>query len=564
MKKKILLILLVAVLGVGTIIPLFQRRFFNVHDNTQVPRVYEMGVALSNNSFPVRWVPDLGYGYGYPIFNFYGPFPYYVGGVTHLIGIDSLTSTKIMFGIGILLAGITMFYFSKKWFGVMGGLTSAVLYMYFPYHAVNIYVRGAVGEYYAYAFLPLIFLGLFTLWEDSAKKDHKKMLPSLLLISLGVFFTSISHNLSILMVLLLLIPFMLGILFFTKRKIHFATVVIFSLLLGLLLSAFYIFPAFLEKDLTNVSSQVGGGANFNDHFVCLKQYWGSQWGYGGSIKGCMDGLSFELGKFNIGLVILSLIVLGFSIKRKKSGEQEKVVIAAFSLLLLAFLLTISASSSLWNLIPLMAYIQYPWRFINFIGLFLSFIAGYLVYFAKNWNKRVAIGLLFIVVILTISLNIGRFAPEKTTDHPASYYENKEYLQYEVSKISDEYLPSGFGVPKTQSQVPTQKLILLKTAGKIDLQVNKPTYQKYSYSIERDGVFHANTAYFPGWKAYLNGKPVPIVQTVDGMNISVPKGQGIFELKLVQTPIELLGDTFTVLAFLLLFTGIIRYYGKAIT
>lgn len=561
MRKQLLSTLFIVILGIGTIIPFFQKRFFNVHDNTQVPRVYEMGVALSNNSFPVRWVPDLGYGYGYPIFNFYGPLPYYVGGITHLVGVDSLMATKIMFVIGILLSGVTMFYFSKRWFGVVGGLVSAVLYMYFPYHAVNIYVRGAVGEFFAYAFLPLLFMGIFSLWEDS-NKTNKKIFSAIILVATGIFLTSISHNLSIFMVLVLLVPFVLGVLFFTKKKIRFVTVVIIGLVLGFLLSAFYILPAFLEKDFTNVASQVGGGANFSDHFVCIKQYWSSQWGYGGSIKGCMDGLSFALGKFNIVLFGLVLVAIGFSMKQKKIGQQERIVIIALSLLAFALILTLGISVIVWNAIPLMAYIQYPWRFINFIGLFFAFISGYLAYRAIHLNKKIGVGFSLFIILITIGFNVRIFFPEKTTDHPASYYENKEYLHYEISKISDEYLPSGFAVPKTPSQVPASKIVLLKTAGLVNLETNKPTYQKFNYNIEQDGVFHANTAYFPGWKAYLSGQEVPIVQTVDGMNISVPKGQGVFELKLTQTPIEILGNTFTVLAFLILFTGIIRYYGKA--
>ena len=34
---------------------------FPIHDDTQVARVYEMGKALSDSMFPVRWVEDLGF-----------------------------------------------------------------------------------------------------------------------------------------------------------------------------------------------------------------------------------------------------------------------------------------------------------------------------------------------------------------------------------------------------------------------------------------------------------------------------------------------------------------------
>ena len=75
---------------------LFISGFFPIHDDTQVARVFGMGKALSDGVFPVRWIEDLGYGYGYPIFNFYAPLSYYFGGFLNILGFDALTSTKIM------------------------------------------------------------------------------------------------------------------------------------------------------------------------------------------------------------------------------------------------------------------------------------------------------------------------------------------------------------------------------------------------------------------------------------------------------------------------------------
>src|SRR5436309_1991045 len=104
--KKHWEILLILVLSIFTVLPLFAAGLFPVHDDTQVARVYEMKTALADGMFPVRWAPDLGYNYGYPIFNFYGPLAYYVGGFINLAGFNSLIATKIMIMLGTLLAGV--------------------------------------------------------------------------------------------------------------------------------------------------------------------------------------------------------------------------------------------------------------------------------------------------------------------------------------------------------------------------------------------------------------------------------------------------------------------------
>src|SRR5260221_8138750 len=159
--KKFLPTIVILLLSFWAIRPLFNSGFFPMHDDTQVQRVYEMGKSLSDGMFPVRWVADLGYGYGYPIFNFYAPLAYYFGGAINLIGIDSLISTKIMMVIGILFSGASMYLFAREFWGKKGGLISGLLYLYAPYHAVDIYVRGDVAEFWAYGFIPLAFLGVY-------------------------------------------------------------------------------------------------------------------------------------------------------------------------------------------------------------------------------------------------------------------------------------------------------------------------------------------------------------------------------------------------------------------
>jgi uncharacterized membrane protein len=75
--KRFLPLIIIIVLSFFAIKPLFHPGFFPIHDDTQVARVFEMTKSLQAGMFPVRWVSDLGYGLGYPIFNFYAPLSYY-------------------------------------------------------------------------------------------------------------------------------------------------------------------------------------------------------------------------------------------------------------------------------------------------------------------------------------------------------------------------------------------------------------------------------------------------------------------------------------------------------
>ncbi len=147
--KKHYGLFIVLILSFWAIHPLFISGFFPMHDDTQVARVFEMGKMLERGMFPVRWVPDLGYGYGYPIFNFYAPLAYYIGGFFMFLGFDALLATKIMMALGVILAGIFMYLLTREFFGELGGIVAGLFYIYAPYHAVDIYVRGDVAEFWA-------------------------------------------------------------------------------------------------------------------------------------------------------------------------------------------------------------------------------------------------------------------------------------------------------------------------------------------------------------------------------------------------------------------------------
>ena len=325
--KKNFGIILVLLLSFWAIRPLFVSGFFPMHDDTQVARVFEMGKMLKDGIFPVRWVPDLGYGYGYPIFNFYAPLAYYVGALFILLGFDALTATKIMMGIGILLSGIFMYLLAREFWGEIGGVLSGLFYVYAPYHALDIYVRGDVAEFWAYAFVPLMFYGFYKLFKNSQSSDDLETENSKvkaqkskaqfkiqkfgMIGALGYAGIILSHNLTALMITPFLLASFLILIIYSKKETRILTTLYLILytLLGLMFSAFYWIPALLEMKHTNVLSQIGGGADFRDHFVCLGQLWESNWGFGGSTAGCtLDGMSFMIGKLHLFVIFIASLL----------------------------------------------------------------------------------------------------------------------------------------------------------------------------------------------------------------------------------------------------------------
>src|SRR3990167_2247411 len=178
--------------------------------------------------------------------------PFFSPGFLTLIGFDSLVATKIIFALALILSGVSMFVLVKEFFGKSPALVSSVVYLCFPYHAVNTYVRGDLAELFAYAFLPLVFLSLFKIHYNSKISRFY-----LILGALSIAAVVISHNLSAFMLFIFIFLFIVLSLFTKKERKRLVFSYLFILLTAFLLSAFYSLPALFEMKYTNVLSQVG-------------------------------------------------------------------------------------------------------------------------------------------------------------------------------------------------------------------------------------------------------------------------------------------------------------------
>jgi hypothetical protein len=557
-NKSLFAIVVVIALSIPMIIPFFMSGFFSFHDDTQVPRVYLMWNSLSDGMFPVRWVTDLGYGYGYPIFNFYAPFPYYVGAIFNFVLQDSLLATKAMFVIALIGSGISMYFLAQKFFGKLPAITAAVVYMYFPYHAVNTYVRGNISELYSYVFIPLFFLAWFGLYYAQKKSEYYLYG---IVISVSYALIVISHNLSAYMTaffaLLLFIPSVILV----KHKKSFLTYLIAGGVLACLLSAFYWIPVITEMKYTDVNSQLGGGSNVFDHFICINQFWNSPWGYTGSVPGCIDGMTFRLGKGNILVGIVSLVIAFYYVFFRKRKEIFIVLSAIVGIFISLFMMT-EYSTLVWKVIPGIEYLQFPWRFLNYFALFLAFIVGSAVYYSGKLHKYFLYAFFTCTVLLTIFINGKLFLPQEIFPRDTSFYTNREYIGYEVTKKSDEYLPAGFLVLDNSSQIPSS---IVSQTEQISVKVTEEKSHFFSAEITAENEVRAliNISYFPAWRVFINGEEQEVKKEIRGFSVVIPQGNSQVDIKYIQTTPQKLGNSLSLLG-LVCIVGIIylkRYERK---
>lgn len=188
--KNWLWVFLVLILSFFSFKSLLRPGYFPMHDDMQAMRVLQMDKCIKDGQIPCRWVPDMGYGYGYPQFIFYSPLPYYVMEGFHLLGFSFLDSVKAGFALSFVLSGLTMFLLGKALWGNLGGFISAIFYIYAPYRASDAFSRGAVGEFWALVFLPLIAWSILELIK-------KEKICYLIFLAFSIAGLLITHNLTV-------------------------------------------------------------------------------------------------------------------------------------------------------------------------------------------------------------------------------------------------------------------------------------------------------------------------------------------------------------------------------
>ena len=79
-------------------------------------------------------------------------------------------------------------------------LLSAGLYVLAPYHLTDLYIRNALGEFASFVFIPLVFLGLYNLFNTTENNYY---------LGVGAIGLILTHNLSAIITALVAIIYLI-------------------------------------------------------------------------------------------------------------------------------------------------------------------------------------------------------------------------------------------------------------------------------------------------------------------------------------------------------------------
>ena len=494
-------------------------------------RIFEFNRCFIDGQFPCRWASDSGKGYGEPLFNFYAQAPYWFTQKFIILGFSILDSAKIAYILSLVLSGFSMYLYARKLWGNRGGLISALFYVYAPYRAVDVWVRGALPEALAFIVYPLTLLFI-----DLYLESHKKIF--LLAFSLSLFFLINIHNLSFLM----FVPF-LGIYWFVKswhtRSIKSVWAFLTAGLFAVSLSAFYLLPVIFESSLVTLGETVKGYYDYHIHFTTLRELFITRfWGYGASLWQ-KKYLSVSIGQLHWLIPVLLSLIIVF---RKNINRITVYCLLFTGLGFFALFLTHGKSSLIWDLIPPMKFIQFPWRFLTIAVFFISLASGYVGNFLQNKKY------LNLLITLVILINFPFFRPDIWRNHTdAQTFSGSLWDEARSSSLTD-FWPNSSPEPPSDFAFYGIKIVSGGNAWIIS-QNKKSNSAQFEIFSESDSIIAIPIVYFPGWKISVNGIDTEVIPAgkLGLISFSVSPGHHYIQARFINTRVRTVGNMISLLA-----------------
>jgi hypothetical protein len=481
------------------------------------------------------YLHDVFWGFGAPVMLFNPPFPYVLAELLVLLGAGPAAALKLGLALGFVVGAAAVHELARPAFGRAGAGLAAAAYALVPYRLLDGWVRAAFPELIATALLPLLLLAARRTATAPAGRGWVGVAVTLALLLL-------THAPTTLVGIALATAY--GLLYAAAgTRVSFLLRLALGIALGIGLSAFYLLPAAAELGRTQFQESIGPSSWFfwGYHFVEPRQLFDTGWGYGESVPGPGDGMSFQIGRVH---VAAALAALWLAWRGPRAARREIVFWLVVSAI--AVYLTTEPSAWVWRAVPLLHPFQFPWRMLMVPALGISLCVGALALLAEGWPAW-ARGALVAGVLGALVVSYARYVVPLPPPRPIEARITPEALQRWIG-ANPLWLPRGV----RPDGLPGPRLAVVSGRGEVEI-VRDVTHLLVARSrAETEVAVRLRIFAFPGWQATVDGVPVPVRTdpATGGILLALPAGEHEVRVAFAATPIRRTGAIVTLLTLVL--------------
>lgn len=345
------LIVLVALLACA---PLLRYGAIGGHDlEFHLIWIRHFTAALAQGVVYPRWLMDMNLGAGSPTFYYYPPMAYYLSAIPGLLspGIALATQHAIAETLIVAFSGLSFHRYARRRFSGAAALSGALLYMLLPYHyVVDLWTRQDLSELANYLWLPLV------LGYAERVLDGEDAMAGLAIVYAGMVFT---HPPTTLLFSLGLAGYVLTWIAIRKDARRFVGRILAAMILGALLSAIYWMPAVFGQQYIHAEEWWTPRHDFHAWFFLHPEI----------VHGDRYAEIFMAHLFDALCATVAIFAAGFlnALRRRDAVPPDRLwpvfVLAAISVFFMS-----SWSRGVWEMLPVLWKVQFPWRFAMLLDL----------------------------------------------------------------------------------------------------------------------------------------------------------------------------------------------------
>ena len=451
-----------------------------------------------------RWAALAHYGYGDARFLFYPPASWTLGAA-----LGAILPWKLVPGayqwLVLALSGCSMFLLARRWVTQPDAVFAAAFYVVNPYYVVIVYWRSAFAELLAGALLPLLALYVLELDEHG-----RKAIVPLALIMAAAFLTNapaavmVSYSLAVLALILTVLRRSPKLLLYSAA----------ASVLGAALAAFYLLPASYEQRWVNIDQVLSPGVRPQDNFLF-------------STTPDPDHNRFNQLVSTIAVAELMVFALAAFLSRKHWRENPWRPLLFWGSL--CGLLMFSFTALLWSYLPLLRFLQFPWRWL--LCLNVAFVIVLTIAW-KRWPWRVLV-LLFLLATLVFGWHRIQVPWwDNARDIADMLYQQQNGAGYEGT---DEYAPLGADPYNIDLHAPK---VALESGAPLRVRVQQWSSESRLFLVDaaQPGKLVLRLFNYPAWRVEVNGQKAN-AESQEGtgqMLIPIAVGENRVQLTFIRT------------------------------
>lgn len=395
-NEKYISIIIILIASIFVCIPLMSKNIDMTYDDGIQHICRLIGTFQSLQDGETAIMSNFCNGFGYSWNLFYSPLTAYLPLIFKILGVSFATCIKLFMFLVVFLSGYFIYLFTKKLTKNNNiAIVASIFYILAPYRITDMYIRNALAELTSFVFLPLVFLGLYNLFnvlED--KEDCKNKRQIYIPLIIGAAGLMLTHTIiTMYTAIFALIYVLININKLKDKKL--LKILLLSVLLVLIITLFFWEPLIELKNSADYEVFKEGRMERTEVLIAYKLDF-----YRLFFTKNTDYMIYEIGI----ITLLGLVLTPLVIKKIKQEKYYKTYLFMLISGIVSCIMTLKIFP-FEHLPGTLKMLQFTFRLLEFSSFFFAIVSAMNIgILSKKFETKEVLLLLIVMMILTIPFN----------------------------------------------------------------------------------------------------------------------------------------------------------------